>query len=298
MWKGTERCCQCYNSIEAVLLHGKGTGRAARRALTSVLCALSEHTKQQPHTRHAAGANTQPRAHRTPAPVPCTQTMRGKLEKTEERLSDFRDKLKDARAELASRDRQLDVAKRMLSRLGDEKKELESTAEAGRTAARKMEARLHASGEGQEATAKLGRMRAKVVEQRDELRDCEARCLLSEEAALKLSQEVSMLRRALGMKDSLADGALDSQARLLHQLALAQEESTSLARAVSEREMAMQSMEEEVEGQRGEIGRLELSRAELDAELDDARQTVAESVETSVTFRREAELVRPCGPPY
>eukprot|EP00955_Chlamydomonas_euryale_P101931 365381-Chlamydomonas_euryale.AAC.19 len=37
------------------------------------------------------------------------------------------------------------------------------------------------------------------------------------------------------------------------------------------------------------------SRADLDASLDDVRQQLSESVETSVTFRREAEMVRTAG---
>lgn len=66
------------------------------------------------------------------------------------------------------------------------------------------------------------RLREKLAEQRDELRGAEARAMLAEESALKLSQEAAALKRALGARGNLTDGALDSQARLLHQLALAQ----------------------------------------------------------------------------
>ena len=46
----------------------------------------------------------------------------------------------------------------------------------------------------------------------------ESRMILAEETNLKLSQEVQVLKGALGMKDGMSDGALGSQARLLHQL--------------------------------------------------------------------------------
>ena len=42
--------------------------------------------------------------------------------------------------------------------------------------------------------------------------------MLAEETNLQLSQECHVLKGALGMKDGLSDGALGSQARLLHQL--------------------------------------------------------------------------------
>ncbi|MEW5304976.1 MAG: hypothetical protein WDW36_007548 [Sanguina aurantia] len=47
------------------------------------------------------------------------------LEGTEVKLGEFRTKLRDARQELGSRERQLDVARRLLVRLGDEKVVLE-----------------------------------------------------------------------------------------------------------------------------------------------------------------------------
>ena len=46
----------------------------------------------------------------------------------------------------------------------------------------------------------------------------ESRMMLAEETNLQLSQEVHVLKGALGMKDGLSNGALGSQARLLHQL--------------------------------------------------------------------------------
>ena len=42
--------------------------------------------------------------------------------------------------------------------------------------------------------------------------------MLAEETNINLSQEVHVLKGALGMKEGLSDGALGSQARLLHQL--------------------------------------------------------------------------------
>ena len=54
-----------------------------------------------------------------------TQLLRVKCEKAEEKVSEFRDKLKDARLEISSKDRQLDVAKRMIQRLNAEKSDVE-----------------------------------------------------------------------------------------------------------------------------------------------------------------------------
>ena len=51
--------------------------------------------------------------------------LRVKCEKAEEKVSEFRDKLKDARLEISSKDRQLDVAKRMIQRLNAEKSDVE-----------------------------------------------------------------------------------------------------------------------------------------------------------------------------
>ena len=51
--------------------------------------------------------------------------LRVKYEKSEEKVSEFREKLKEARLELSSRDRQLDVAKRMIQRINAEKGDIE-----------------------------------------------------------------------------------------------------------------------------------------------------------------------------
>ena len=48
-----------------------------------------------------------------------------KCEKAEEKVAEFRDKLKEARLEVSSKDRQLDVAKRMIQRLNAEKSDVE-----------------------------------------------------------------------------------------------------------------------------------------------------------------------------
>ena len=48
-----------------------------------------------------------------------------KYEKSEEKVSEFREKLKETRLELSSRDRQLEVAKRMIQRINVEKGDIE-----------------------------------------------------------------------------------------------------------------------------------------------------------------------------
>ena len=58
-----------------------------------------------------------------------------------------------------------------------------------------------------------------LSDQREQLQQAEARMLLAEETSLQLSQEVHVLKRALGMKKSQADGALDSQTKMAYQLA-------------------------------------------------------------------------------
>jgi hypothetical protein len=42
----------------------------------------------------------------------------------EEKISEFRDRLREARLELATRDRQLDAARKLLAKMGQEKSEL------------------------------------------------------------------------------------------------------------------------------------------------------------------------------
>lgn len=60
-----------------------------------------------------------------PTSTPVLQRLKRQYDQSEEKLSEFRDKLRDVRAELLSKDRQLDVARRMLARLGSEKNQLE-----------------------------------------------------------------------------------------------------------------------------------------------------------------------------
>lgn len=56
---------------------------------------------------------------------PFAQRLSLQLAKGDEKLQEFRDKLRDTRAELESKTRQLDVAKGLVARLGDEKRAAE-----------------------------------------------------------------------------------------------------------------------------------------------------------------------------
>lgn len=60
-----------------------------------------------------------------------------------------------------------------------------------------------------------------LAEQTEQMQQMEARAMLAEETSLQLSQEVHVLKRALGIKKSLTNEVMDSQSKLLHQLAKA-----------------------------------------------------------------------------
>lgn len=60
-----------------------------------------------------------------------------------------------------------------------------------------------------------------LAEQTEQVQQMEARAMLAEDTSLQLSQEVHVLKRALGIKKSLTNEVMDSQSKLLHQLAKA-----------------------------------------------------------------------------
>lgn len=60
-----------------------------------------------------------------------------------------------------------------------------------------------------------------LAEKTEQVQQMEARAMLAEETSLQLSQEVHVLKRALGIKKSLTNEVMDSQSKLLHQLAKA-----------------------------------------------------------------------------
>lgn len=52
------------------------------------------------------------------------QRLDQQYRRAEEKIGDFREKLKEARGELSTKDRQLEATRRLLAKLGQEKSEL------------------------------------------------------------------------------------------------------------------------------------------------------------------------------
>ncbi|PNH05075.1 hypothetical protein TSOC_008709 [Tetrabaena socialis] len=168
----------------------------------------------------------------------------------DEKLSEFRERLRETRLELAQKDRQLEAAKKLLAAAGQERHEQQIAAEQSRDLSRRLGAKLSLQGpELPELAAKLGRSKRKVVELTAQLHEAQTRLLLSEEAGRQQSAEVLVLKKALGLRSELALPGLagfDGQAQLLHSLARSQEEGASLAVQLAEGSRHASSLEDQV----------------------------------------------------
>eukprot|EP00201_Polytomella_parva_P016406 CAMPEP_0175058438 /NCGR_PEP_ID=MMETSP0052_2-20121109/11849_1 /TAXON_ID=51329 ORGANISM="Polytomella parva, Strain SAG 63-3" /NCGR_SAMPLE_ID=MMETSP0052_2 /ASSEMBLY_ACC=CAM_ASM_000194 /LENGTH=576 /DNA_ID=CAMNT_0016323821 /DNA_START=86 /DNA_END=1813 /DNA_ORIENTATION=+ len=195
------------------------------------------------------------------------QRLGKQYEKAEEKLGDFRDKLRDTRLELESKDRQLEVAKRLLSRLEGEKNDLEAAGEVERLQNRRLESKLANNRDVTELTAKLAKYKAKVSELQEALHSSQTALILSEETAERHNAEVSVLKQALGLRQDLQDVSLSGQAQLLQALAKSQEEAASLAQRLSDQQSHVVVLEEQLHNMHGEVDRLVKLKHDLEDTL-------------------------------
>ncbi|PNW87884.1 hypothetical protein CHLRE_01g005813v5 [Chlamydomonas reinhardtii] len=201
--------------------------------------------------------------------------------RAEEKIGDFREKLKEARGELSTKDRQLEATRRLLAKLGQEKSELAAVAEESRDLSRKLGAKLSLSGgEVPELTAKLQRSKRKVTELTAQLHEAQTRLLLAEEATRQQSAEVVVLKKALGLRSELPDFSgygYDGQAQLLQSLAKSQEESAALVGQLADSGRRVNALEQQVVHLHGELERLVGARVAAEEALLGARREAADA---------------------
>ncbi|KAF5827703.1 hypothetical protein DUNSADRAFT_191 [Dunaliella salina] len=218
--------------------------------------------------------------------------VRKQLEQESARSQDYRGKLRDIRAELSSKDRQLDVARRMLAKVNAEKTNLEVAAENDRAAFRKLEARLSLNKEGPELQAKLAKYKHRVTELKQALEDSEARLQLAEEANLVQSREVHVLKGALGLKNDSPDSTLDRQGQLLQTVAQSQEESAQLALALAAKERMVCELSHTLHDSKAEVERLLNLRAGMESRIEELKRDAQEAVALAEQQQQNAEEAR------
>ncbi|GIL50656.1 hypothetical protein Vafri_6784 [Volvox africanus] len=197
----------------------------------------------------------------------------------EEKIVEFRDKLREARLELAAKDRHLDAARKLLAKMGAEKSELAMVAEQNRELSRSLEAKLSLSHDGPELQAKLHRSKRKVAELTAQLHEAQTRLLMSEEIGRQQAAEIAVLKKALGLRMDLPDGmgVYDGQAQLLQALAKSQEESASLAAQLAEGSRRASSLEQQVAQLQSDMDRLVGARVAAEEALLAARKETGEA---------------------
>ncbi|GIL80984.1 hypothetical protein Vretimale_9316 [Volvox reticuliferus] len=197
----------------------------------------------------------------------------------EEKIVEFRDKLREARLELAAKDKQLDATRKLLAKMGAEKSELAMVAEQSRELSRSLEAKLSLSHDVPELQAKLHRSKRKVAELTAQLHDAQTRLLMSAEIGHQQAAEVAVLKKALGLRMDLPDGmgVYDGQAQLLQALAKSQEESASLAAQLAEGNRRASSLEQQVAQLQSDMDRLVGARVAAEEALLAARKETGEA---------------------
>ncbi|GAX81474.1 hypothetical protein CEUSTIGMA_g8903.t1 [Chlamydomonas eustigma] len=217
------------------------------------------------------------------------QMLRVKYDKTEEKLSEFREKLRDVRAELVTKDRQLEVAKRMVQRVQSDKNDVESAHELDRAHVRKLEAKLNQSTDLADLHTKYLRMRTKCSDLSNQLQEMESRAYINEETNMQLTQEVNLLKTALGLKHEMGGAVGNNQAVLLRQLSKSQAESTALAMQLSESQNELHEVLDKLDMAKEEVLNLKQAKASLEDKLEQTLQEMTEAIDTASMFRKEAE---------
>eukprot|EP00798_Chlamydomonas_sp_ICE-L_P020142 gene20142-26874_t len=218
--------------------------------------------------------------------------LRTKNDRNEDKLSELRDKLKEVRTELGSKERQLESARKLLARVGAEKSQLSAQSEQRKAQSRKLEHRLSQAPEVEELQSKLVHQRSKTEELRRKLQESTANLLIADETVHRSTKEINVLKGALGLQKDYPRGASDNQAKLLHQLAQSQEDSTSLAVELSENQRQKQNLSARLKGAEREVERLLQVRLDLEAQKHEATRQAQEALNISEDLRRDADQVR------
>ncbi|KAL6748731.1 hypothetical protein V8C86DRAFT_1123510 [Haematococcus lacustris] len=211
------------------------------------------------------------------------QRTRKQLDAAEERERDFREKLSSARSDQANLARQLEVTRRVLARVGDEKARLEAASEQDRAAIRTLQQRLDT-----DTHSKLAKCKSQTIDLREQVYELESRLLLAEERNMAQTREIHVLKGALGLKTSAPDVVLDSQAKLLHALAKSNEEVARLSGTLSDKELMLDDVARELNECRAEIQRLHEDRMQLKSQLEVVQSDAQSEQRTADAARDEA----------
>ncbi|EFJ45090.1 hypothetical protein VOLCADRAFT_106111 [Volvox carteri f. nagariensis] len=165
-------------------------------------------------------------------------------------------------------------------------------AEQNRELSRSLEAKLSLSHDAPDLQAMIHRSKRKVADLTEQLHEAQTRLLMAEEVGRQQAAEVAVLKRALGLRAELPEGAVgvhDGQAQLLQALTKSQDESASLAAQLADSCRKVASLEHQVTRLHSDMDRLVGARVAAEEVLQSARKEAADGQNRAAALQREVE---------
>ncbi|WIA15494.1 hypothetical protein OEZ85_002132 [Tetradesmus obliquus] len=212
------------------------------------------------------------------------QDLAKRYEAKDQKCNELRDKLKVTKAALSSKERELDMAQRLLQKLGQEKGQLRDEVAESKVYTRKLEARLDELKGQADLSSKLQVAKGKAHDLQQQLVSATAELEAAGQVVQQRDKEVDRLNRALDIRASELSqeaGGADIPAQLLHSLAESREESLALAKQLAAAKSDVHKLRASAARLNSRVEAVELMRADAEVAAEQLRQRLERLVGSS-----------------
>ncbi|WIA35697.1 hypothetical protein OEZ86_004103 [Tetradesmus obliquus] len=212
------------------------------------------------------------------------QDLAKRYEAKDQKCNELRDKLKVTKAALSSKERELDMAQRLLQKLGQEKGQLRDEVAESKVYTRKLEARLDELKGQADLSSKLQVAKGKAHDLQQQLVTATAELEAARQVVQQRDKEVDRLNRALDIRASELSqeaGGADIPAQLLHSLAESREESLALAKQLAAAKSDVHKLRASAARLNSRVEAAELMRADAEVAAEQLRQRLERLVGSS-----------------
>ncbi|GAB4822349.1 hypothetical protein N2152v2_009395 [Parachlorella kessleri] len=235
-------------------------------------------------------------------------TLLSLQQKSDAQLSDLQAKIKMLRQEVAAKDKQLDLCRRTIDRLTDERAQSEGNAAAQKAYISKLEARLLSVKNTVELQSKCTEYKCQAEHMAQQLRLAEGRAAAAEVARQRQQEEAAFLRRGIDLaaEQLTKSGTGEVPAALLVSLARAQEESISLSVQLADSQQQLAQMASALQHARAHLLEQQKSLEEVQrdgkqssqdlhavrSELEAERVALAEQRHVTASLRKQVTALK------
>eukprot|EP00775_Hariotina_reticulata_P001847 gene1847-2180_t len=208
----------------------------------------------------------------------------------DQKCNELREKLKQAKASLAAKERELEVSQKLLQKLGAERTELREENASMKVHVRKVEAKLGDSQAIDNLMAKYRAVQHKATTAQQQLTTVSAELKAAQDLLGQQQKELATLNRAVEVRANVLGGEAGGQGvsvNLLYQLAESREESLELAKQLAATKTDVNRLKASAGSLTSRLEAAELMRADAESAAEQLKQRLEKLLGSSQEVHRQ-----------